>query len=67
MAAGFTIVLSGGAAGSMPAEQINPAVVQVMAEVGIDIAGEQPKVLTLEAVQASDAVITLGCGDACSV
>jgi arsenate reductase len=70
MAAGFMTALSGGAvevrsAGSMPAEQINPTAVQAMAEVGIDITGEQPKVLTPEAVQASDAVITMGCGDAC--
>ena len=70
MAAGFMTALSGGAvevrsAGSMPAEQINPVAVEAMAEVGIDITGEQPKVLTPEAVQASDAVITMGCGDAC--
>jgi len=70
MAAGFMTALSGGAvevrsAGSMPAEQINPTAVAAMAEVGIDITGEQPKVLTPEAVQASDAVITMGCGDAC--
>ena len=52
-------------AGSIPAEQINPAAVAVMAEVGIDIASEQPKVLTSEAVQAADVVITMGCGDAC--
>ena len=70
MAAGFMTALSGGAvevrsAGSMPADQINPTAVQAMAEVGIDITGEQPKVLTPEAVQASDAVITMGCGDAC--
>ena len=70
MAAGFMSALSGGAvevrsAGSMPADQINPTAVQAMSEVGIDITGEQPKVLTPEAVQASDAVITMGCGDAC--
>ena len=70
MAAGFMTALSGGAvevrsAGSMPAEQINPVAIQAMIEVGIDITGEQPKVLTPEAVQASDAVITMGCGDAC--
>ena len=52
-------------AGSIPAEQINPAAVEVMAEVGIDITAEQPKVLTTDAVQAADVVITMGCGDAC--
>nr|WP_298803502.1 arsenate reductase ArsC [uncultured Pseudokineococcus sp.] len=72
MAAGFTTALSGGAvevrsAGSMPAEQINPTAVEAMAEVGVDITAERPKVLTTEAVQASDAVITMGCGDACPV
>ncbi|GLY33873.1 arsenate reductase ArsC [Kineosporia sp. NBRC 101731] len=70
MAAGFMTALSGGAvevrsAGSMPAEQINPVAVQAMTEVGIDITAQQPKILTPEAVQASDAVITMGCGDAC--
>ena len=72
MAAGFTTALSRGAvevrsAGSLPAEQVNPAAVAAMAEVGIDIAAEQPKVLTTEAVRACDAVITMGCGDACPV
>ncbi|MGO0577950.1 arsenate reductase ArsC [Ornithinimicrobium panacihumi] len=52
-------------AGSMPAEQINPVAVAAMREDGIDITAEQPKVLTTEAVQASDVVITMGCGDAC--
>ena len=52
-------------AGSMPADQINPIAVEAMREEGIDIAAEQPKVLTPEAVQASDVVITMGCGDAC--
>ncbi|MEV8339755.1 arsenate reductase ArsC [Leucobacter sp. NPDC077196] len=52
-------------AGSMPADQINPVAVEAMREVGIDITGEQPKVLTTEAVQDSDVVITMGCGDAC--
>ncbi|WP_308469948.1 arsenate reductase ArsC [Kineococcus rubinsiae] len=70
MAAGFLTTLGGGAvevrsAGSMPAERINPVAVQAMAEVGIDIAREQPRVLTAEAVQASDVVVTMGCGDAC--
>ncbi|WP_031049854.1 arsenate reductase ArsC [Streptomyces sp. NRRL F-5650] len=54
-------------AGSAPADTVNPAVVDAMAEVGIDIAAEVPKVLTVEAVQASDAVITMGCGDTCPV
>lgn len=70
MAAGFLSALAGDAvevrsAGSMPAEQINPTAVEAMAEVGIDITGAQPKVLTTEAVQASDVVITMGCGDVC--
>jgi protein-tyrosine-phosphatase len=70
MAAGFMEALSGGAvevrsAGSMPAEHLNPVAVEAMAEVGIDITAAQPKVLTPEAVQASDAVITMGCGDTC--
>ncbi len=70
MAAGFLNALSGGAvevrsAGSMPGNQVNPVAVQAMAEVGVDIASEQPKVLTTDAVQASDVVITMGCGDAC--
>ena len=70
MAAGFLSALSGGAvdvrsAGSEPADQINPVAVAAMAEVGIDITSEQPKVLTDEAVQDSDVVITMGCGDAC--
>ena len=70
MAAGFLTALSGGAvdvrsAGSMPGDQINPMAVEAMAEVGIDIASEQPKVLTDQAVQDSGVVITMGCGDAC--
>ncbi|MBE7954021.1 heat-shock protein HtpX [Microbacterium oxydans] len=52
-------------AGSMPADQINPIAVDAMAELGIDITAEAPKVLTTEAIQASDVVITMGCGDAC--
>ncbi|MEU6236867.1 arsenate reductase ArsC [Kitasatospora sp. NPDC047058] len=52
-------------AGSAPADAVNPAVVEAMREVGIDISAEVPKVLTVEAVQASDVVITMGCGDAC--
>ena len=70
MAAGYLRHLAGDrievrSAGSLPAEQINPVAVDAMAEVGIDITAEQPKVLTTEAVQASDVVITMGCGDAC--
>jgi len=70
MAAGYMRYLSGGAvevrsAGSMPADEINPAAVEAMLEEGIDIRAEKPKVLTTEAVQASDVVITMGCGDAC--
>ncbi|MFJ7048411.1 phosphotyrosine protein phosphatase [Streptomyces sp. JV178] len=52
-------------AGSAPADTVNPAVVEALAEVGIDISAETPKILTTEAVQASDVVITMGCGDAC--
>ena len=52
-------------AGSVPAEHINPIAVEAMSEDGIDISAEQPKVLTDEAVQDSDVVITMGCGDAC--
>jgi arsenate reductase len=70
MAAGYLRQLSGGqvevrSAGSEPADQINPVAVQAMAEEGIDIATEAPKILTTEAVQASDVVITMGCGDTC--
>jgi arsenate reductase (thioredoxin) len=70
MAAGFLTALSGGAvkvrsAGSVPADQVNPVAVDAMAEVGVDIRAEQPKVLTTDAVQASDVVITMGCGDVC--
>jgi arsenate reductase len=72
MAAGFLRELSGGAvevrsAGSMPAELINPVAVEAMLEKGIDIRGEKPKVLTTDAVQASDVVVTMGCGDACPI
>jgi protein-tyrosine-phosphatase len=70
MAAGYLQHLAGDrvevlSAGSAPADQVNPVAVEAMAEEGIDIAGAQPKVLTTEAVQESDAVITMGCGDAC--
>jgi arsenate reductase (thioredoxin) len=54
-------------AGSTPADEINPAVVEVMREVGVDLSREFPKPLTTEAVQAADVVITMGCGDACPV
>jgi protein-tyrosine-phosphatase len=54
-------------AGSAPASQINPVAVQAMAEEGIDISGEQPKVLTTDAVREADVVITMGCGDACPI
>jgi protein-tyrosine-phosphatase len=70
MAAGFLTHLGGGrvevrSAGSAPAEKVNPAAVAAMAEVGIDIAAEVPKILTAESVQLSDVVITMGCGDTC--
>jgi arsenate reductase (thioredoxin) len=54
-------------AGSQPADQLNPAVVQAMAEVGLDISREFPKPLTADQVQAADVVITMGCGDTCPV
>jgi arsenate reductase len=70
MAAGFMNSLGKGrvevlSAGSAPKDSINPIAVQAMQEVGIDISNNTPKVLTPEAVQESDAVITMGCGDAC--
>lgn len=70
MAAGFLQHLAGNqidvlSAGSAPADQINSIAVAAMAEEGIDIAAEQPKILTTEAVQTSDVVITMGCGDGC--
>ena len=52
-------------AGSAPAASLNPAVVEVMREVGVDLTSEQPKLLTTEAVEASDVVVTMGCGDTC--
>lgn len=72
MAAAYTRVLSNGvvevrSAGSAPADSINPAVHEAMLEEGIDLSAESPKVLTTEAVQASDVVITMGCGDACPI
>jgi arsenate reductase len=54
-------------AGSAPADSINPAVREVMAEIGLDLSREVPKKLTTEAVEAADVVITMGCGDACPV
>jgi protein-tyrosine-phosphatase len=63
-AAGRVLVRS---AGSAPADTINPAVVEVMAELGLDLSQEFPKPLTTEAVQAADVVITMGCGDACPI
>jgi protein-tyrosine-phosphatase len=70
MAAAFLTHLAGDrievrSAGSAPADSINPAVVEALKEVGIDISNEQPKVLTTSAVERSDVVITMGCGDAC--
>jgi arsenate reductase len=72
MAAGFLRALGGDAvevrsAGSDPGPQINPAAVEAMAEVGIDICDQTPKLLTHEAVETSDVVITMGCGDACPI
>ncbi|MGY0496964.1 arsenate reductase ArsC [Nocardia sp. FBN12] len=72
MAAGFLNHLAGDAievrsAGSAPAETINPSAVAAMAELGIDIADQTPKILTYDAVETSDVVITMGCGDTCPV
>jgi arsenate reductase (thioredoxin) len=72
MAAGWLRHLGGDAvevrsAGSIPGEQVNPSAVAAMAEVGIDISDQRPKVLTTDAVESSDVVITMGCGDACPV
>ena len=70
MAAGFMEKLSNGkvtvlSAGSAPKDSINPMAIQAMAEIDIDIANNQPKILTTEAVKESDVVITMGCGDTC--
>ncbi|KAL4782924.1 phosphotyrosine protein phosphatase I superfamily [Aspergillus varians] len=70
MAAGYLTHLAGDAvevrsAGSAPADSVNPMVVEAMREEGIDIANQKPKILNADAVQASDVVITMGCGDAC--
>ena len=72
MAAAYLTHLAGDrvevrSAGSAPAESVNPAAVQAMAEEGIDMSAEIPKVLTDEAVRASDVVITMGCGDTCPI
>ena len=70
MAAGYLTHLAGEAievrsAGSAPADSVNPIVIEAMREEGIDIANQNPKILNTDAVQASDVVITMGCGDAC--
>jgi arsenate reductase (thioredoxin) len=70
MATGYLNHLAGGridvrSAGSEPSDKINPIAVQAMAEEGIDIASQQPKILTTDAVKAADVVITMGCGDTC--
>ena len=72
MAAAYTRVLSGGeievrSAGSAPGDRVNPAAVEAMLEEGIDMSAEVPKILTVDAVQASDVCITMGCGDTCPV
>jgi arsenate reductase (thioredoxin) len=72
MAAGLLDQLAGGrvnvrTAGSDPADQINPVAIEAMAEVGVDLSEEFPKPLTDDAVRAADAVITMGCGDACPI
>ena len=72
MAAGLVDLRSGGrigvrSAGSAPADEINPAVVEAMAEIGVDLSREFPKPVTDDAVRASDVVITMGCGDACPI
>ena len=72
MAAAYTLTLCGGAvevrsAGSAPGDRVNPAAVEAMLEEGIDMSAARPKILTTEAVKASDVVITMGCGDTCPV
>jgi arsenate reductase len=72
MAAGYMTALSQGrvevlSAGSAPKDQINPVAIEAMAEEGIDIANNVPKILTTEAVKESDVVITMGCGDTCPI
>jgi protein-tyrosine-phosphatase len=72
MAAGYLTALADGkievrSAGSMPGDQVNPVAIQAMAEEGIDISSQIPKILTTESLRTSDVVITMGCGDACPV
>ena len=72
MAAGYLRALAGDrvevlSAGSEPKDQLNPVAVQAMAEEGIDIAGNEPAILTTDAVRAADVVITMGCGDTCPI
>lgn len=72
MAAAFLNHLAGDrievlSAGSAPADQLNPAVIDAMDEIGIDLRAQRPKLLTTEAVKTSDVVITMGCGDACPI
>jgi arsenate reductase len=72
MAAGLVKLRSGGrinvrSAGSAPGDEINPAVLEVMSELGVDMSEEFPKPLTDEAVRTADVVITMGCGDACPI
>lgn len=72
MAAGYLQHLAGDcidvlSAGSAPKDSINPMAIAAMAEEGIDISANQPKILTVDAVKTSDAVITMGCGDACPI
>jgi len=72
MAAALLDLRSGGridvrSAGSAPADELNPVVVAVMAELGLDLSREFPKPLTDSAVQAADVVVTMGCGDACPI
>ncbi|GAA2233010.1 arsenate reductase ArsC [Rarobacter faecitabidus] len=72
MAAGLLTHLAGDqievrSAGSEPADQLNPAVIDAMREVGVDITAERPKLLTTDAVRTADVVITMGCGDTCPI
>ncbi|MGS0686786.1 arsenate reductase ArsC [Nakamurella sp. GG22] len=72
MAAGYLTALGQGrievrSAGSIPGDKVNPVAVQAMAEEGIDISTQTPKILTTDSVHASDVVITMGCGDACPI
>ena len=70
MAAGWLRHLAGDtvevrSAGSIPADQVNPAAIEAMAEVGIDITDQRPKILEYDTVESSDVIVTMGCGDAC--